>query len=116
MISIVRRERLRGLGPGAKVGLSWRGGTIHTRSRSRSIELAGLLPLLRTPGARFVSVQYGDCHEELARLQADHDIAVEHWPDAVTITLITLVLCLIATLYPSWKAASLDPVEAIRND
>ena len=78
------RERLRGLGPGAKIGLSWRGGTIHTRSRSRSIELAGLLPLLRTPGARFVSVQYGDCHEELARLQADHGIAVEHWPDALT--------------------------------
>jgi lipoprotein-releasing system permease protein len=39
-----------------------------------------------------------------------------HWQDGVTITLTTLALCLLATIYPSWKAASLDPVEAIRND
>jgi hypothetical protein len=78
------RERLRGLGPGAKIGISWRGGTIHTRSRSRSIDLAELLPLLRTPGACFVSVQYGDCREEVARLRSEHGIAIEHWPDALT--------------------------------
>ena len=78
------RERLRLLGSGAKIGVSWRGGTVHTRSRLRSVELAELLPLLRTPGARFVSVQYGDCREELARFRADHGIAIEHWPDALT--------------------------------
>ncbi|MDZ4803438.1 MAG: FtsX-like permease family protein [Candidatus Eisenbacteria bacterium] len=39
-----------------------------------------------------------------------------HWPDGVAITLLTLALCFLATIYPSWKAARLDPVEAIRND
>jgi lipoprotein-releasing system permease protein len=39
-----------------------------------------------------------------------------HWPDGFAITGATLVLCFLATLYPSWKAARLDPVDAIRND
>lgn len=39
-----------------------------------------------------------------------------HWPDGVAITGATMVLCFLATLYPSWKAARLDPVEAIRNE
>ena len=77
------RERLAGLGPGPKIGISWRGGTVHTRSRLRSVELGELLPVLRARGARFVSLQYGECREELARLNADHGIAVEHWQDAL---------------------------------
>lgn len=39
-----------------------------------------------------------------------------HWPDGVVITLTTLAICFVATLYPSWTAARLDPVEAIRNE
>jgi ADP-heptose:LPS heptosyltransferase len=31
-----------------------------------------------------VSVQYGDCREEVARLRSEHGIAIEHWPDALT--------------------------------
>jgi hypothetical protein len=77
------RERLSGLGPGPKIGISWRGGTVHTRTRSRSVELVELAPILRTPGVHFVSLQYGECAEDIARLQASHGIAIGHWPEAL---------------------------------
>jgi lipoprotein-releasing system permease protein len=34
--------------------------------------------------------------------------------DVLTVASMTLVLSLLATLYPSWRAAKLDPVEALR--
>jgi lipoprotein-releasing system permease protein len=36
------------------------------------------------------------------------------WADVTTITLVSLLLSLLATLYPSWKAASINPAEALR--
>jgi lipoprotein-releasing system permease protein len=35
-------------------------------------------------------------------------------PDVVSVVLMSLALSLLATLYPSWRAARLDPVEALR--
>ena len=37
------------------------------------------------------------------------------WREVVQIIAIALVLSLLATLYPSWRAARTDPVEALRN-
>ena len=34
--------------------------------------------------------------------------------DVLAVVLLTLALSLLATLYPSWRAATLDPVEALR--
>jgi lipoprotein-releasing system permease protein len=45
----------------------------------------------------------------LSRLPADVNPT-----EVLTILLMAMVLSLLATLYPSWRAAKLDPVEALR--
>ncbi|MCT4656067.1 MAG: lipoprotein-releasing ABC transporter permease subunit [Cohaesibacter sp.] len=45
----------------------------------------------------------------LSKLPADMDIT-----ETVTVLVIALLLSFLATLYPAWRAATLDPVEALR--
>lgn len=73
------RERLHTLGPGLKVGISWRGGTHQTRAPLRTIALRDWAPIFAVPGVRFVNLQYGDSEAELS----DAPVAVAHWRDAL---------------------------------
>lgn len=77
------RQRLDALGPGLKVGLSWRGGTDQTRRALRSVELTQLSALFALPGARFVNLQYDSrpTDEDLQPL-IDSGVVVE-WRDAL---------------------------------
>ena len=36
------------------------------------------------------------------------------WADVITISSVSFVLTLVATLYPSWRASRLNPAEALR--
>ncbi len=87
------KSRLEALGPGPHIGLSWRGGTRGTRRSFRSLSLTDLLPILRVPGLRFVSLQYGDCAEDLEALRRDSGIEVAHWPEAIADYEETAALC-----------------------
>jgi len=78
------RERLAALGPGLKVGISWRGGFARTGRHARSIPLADWMPILSTAGCSFVSLQYTrDAAADLAALESRTGIRVEHWPEAI---------------------------------
>ncbi len=77
------RERLAALGPNPKVGISWKGGIHTTGQRRRTPTLDRLLPILRTANVDFVSLQYTECAEELAKLQREHGITVHHWQEAI---------------------------------
>jgi tetratricopeptide (TPR) repeat protein len=76
------KAKLGELGPGMKVGLSWRGGVPKTGRALRSLDLEQLLPVLRQP-LHFVSLQYGDSRAELTRLRQMHRITVQQWPEAI---------------------------------
>jgi hypothetical protein len=77
------RDRLDALGPGLKVGISWRGGIARTGQSERSIALDQLLPSLSGPNVHFISLQYTDCQEELATLHRQCGIDMHHWQDAL---------------------------------
>jgi tetratricopeptide (TPR) repeat protein len=120
------RARLASLGPGLKVGISWRGGTYKTRTSKRSIPLEEWLPILRMPGVRFASLQYTEgAAGELSDLREKHGVEVAHWPEAIedydetaallcaldlTISVCTAVIHLGGALgRPVWVMAPLGP-------
>ena len=37
-----------------------------------------------------------------------------YWSDVITISIVAFLLCLIATLYPAWRAATTQPAETLR--
>lgn len=76
-------SRLHALGPGLKVGLSWKGGTDKSRP-VRSIALERLLPVLQTPDVQFVSLQYTDDAEaEIDAFRSKSGITIQHWTEAI---------------------------------
>lgn len=78
------RRRLDAAGDGLKIGLSWRGGVSQTRSAARSMDLAGLRPLLDRDGCTFVSLQYGDVDAEIAAVNATLRRPILSFPAAET--------------------------------
>ncbi|MSQ52623.1 MAG: tetratricopeptide repeat protein [Betaproteobacteria bacterium] len=74
--------RLKELGEGFNLGVSWRGGMSATRKHLRSIELGQMVALLRPP-LRAVSLQYGPVDSALEQLRAQHGKALLHWQDAI---------------------------------
>jgi hypothetical protein len=76
------KQRLDALGPGLKVGLSWRGGTPNSRRSLRSIEPKSMAPLLQQP-AHFVNLQYGSLDSDLSAFQQMAGAKFVHWPEAL---------------------------------
>ncbi len=46
----------------------------------------------------------------------EHLPAKLEWPEVIQVIAMALLLSLLATLYPSWRAARTDPVEALRHE
>lgn len=77
------QARLAALGPGRKIGLSWRGGVASTGKKRRSFTLEELLPILRLPGLQFVNLQYTDVREEIRNVAERHSVRVHHFQEAI---------------------------------
>lgn len=77
------RERLASLGTGLKVGISWRGGTVFTHQKRRTLSLPALLPVLSVPGVRWINLQYGNRTGEIAEVRNASGVDIVDWPEAI---------------------------------
>lgn len=68
--------------PGKKVGIAWTGGWKNTFKVRRSLSLERLLPILRTEGVSWVSLQYQDPKDEIEAFKETHGIEIKHWARA----------------------------------
>ncbi len=80
----LRRKYLEGRDKSLLVGVSWR--SINPEiGEQKGVPLARWLPILKLPGITFVSLQYGDCRDELTALQREHGVALLHDPEIDTL-------------------------------
>lgn len=77
------RGKLDALGGGLKVGISWKGGTVYTHRRRRTLSLDKLSPLLSTPDVHWINLQYGDRSAEIAALKEQQGIGIVDWTEAI---------------------------------
>lgn len=68
-----------------RIGYTWKGGTLRTNHKDRTIELSDLDPILSLSGVDFVSVQYGsgETFDELQQRIADCDLIISVCQTAV---------------------------------
>ena len=65
-----------------KIGVSWRGGTEHTRTAVRTMQVTALSQLTQACNADWVCLQYGDVTDDMAKArQAGVDLA--YWPESI---------------------------------
>ncbi|MGA7710355.1 MAG: tetratricopeptide repeat protein [Rhizomicrobium sp.] len=70
------RRALAAEGPGPYIGICWRSMMMGTKRAKYYSALDSWGPILKTPGVRFVSLQYGDSEEELARARELHGVDI----------------------------------------
>ncbi len=75
------RQRFADLGSSLNVGITWRGGQEVELRKRRSTSLSEWLNLFAITGVRFVSLQYGDCHDEVTEIRSIHRVTLVDWPD-----------------------------------
>jgi len=80
------RARLNRLGPGLKIGISWRGGVNSKSTPIRSTRLSDWLPVLHVPHCHFVNLQYGPVSEDLSQVARQHGITIHHWENSDPLT------------------------------
>lgn len=63
------------------VGIAWHSKLNINIGMHKGVDLAALAPILKTPGVRFISLQYGDCSEEIAAAEVEFGVKIETVPE-----------------------------------
>lgn len=76
------RKQLAALGPGPKVGVLWKSLKMDAVRTKHFAPFEMWKPILKTPGASFINLQYGEVDEELAEAEARFGVKI-HQPQDI---------------------------------
>jgi tetratricopeptide (TPR) repeat protein len=74
-------KRLAELGPGLKVGVSWRSRLMTANRTKHYVALDQWGPIFQVPGVHFINTQYGECRDELASAEERFGIHIHNFGD-----------------------------------
>jgi tetratricopeptide (TPR) repeat protein len=75
------RDRLAGLGPGLKVGFSWRSNNLKGERALACTRIEQWQPVFAVRGVHFVNLQYDDCRAELDNARQAFGVALNAFPE-----------------------------------
>lgn len=75
------KKKINELGPGLKVGISWRSGKLNVRRSHHYVSLSDWKPILEVPGIQFVNLQYDDCQNVLDDIEEKLGIKIHNFSD-----------------------------------
>ena len=75
------RRRLAELGEGPKIGFAWRSSRTDGVARRFHPPVLEWAPVLTRPGARFISLQYGESEDDIERVRSALGASVHKFPD-----------------------------------
>ena len=91
------QNRLAALGPGLRVGLSWRS-RASRRVAPYYTQLSQWGAVLSLPGIHWINVQYDDYEAELETVAQQWGVRIQHWPDLDTLADLDGVAALMAAV------------------
>lgn len=74
-------KRLAALGPGRTIGIAWKSGSRNALRDRYYAALSEWEPLLRLPETHFITLQYGECEDEIKQAEAEFGITIHRWDD-----------------------------------
>jgi tetratricopeptide (TPR) repeat protein len=75
------RERVAALGPGFKVAISWRSGSLYYNRECFYTRLDDWGPILTLPGLQFFNVQYDESEQEVRAAEDAFGVRIHRWED-----------------------------------
>jgi tetratricopeptide (TPR) repeat protein len=75
------RARLKEIGPGPNVGISWKSLVMSGRRAKFYTPIKQWEPVLTVPGVTFVNLQYGDCAADIAEAEQRFGVKIHNFED-----------------------------------
>jgi tetratricopeptide (TPR) repeat protein len=74
-------SRLSGFKDKKLIGICWRSNVLSERRNKKYTELKDWKRILSIPDVIFINLQYGECEQEIRKIEQDLDIQVQRWTD-----------------------------------